>query len=96
MHIFPGPQVYGAVNDNWPTVEPYFNETGSNGPSVLPLNQQRELADLAVKTVQALGFTMVGPGFFSCIAGPRHGNLKFWAAQAELNAPGRGRGFCCT
>ena len=26
-----GEPVYGAVNDNWPTVEPYFNETGSNG-----------------------------------------------------------------
>ena len=53
-------QVYGAVNDNWPTVEPYFNETGSNGPSVLPMDQQRELADLAVKTVKTLGFTLVG------------------------------------
>ena len=53
-------QVYGAVNDNWPTVEPYFNETGSNGPSVLPMEQQRELADLAVKTVKTLGFTLVG------------------------------------
>jgi len=23
------PQVYGAVTDNWPTIEPYFNETGA-------------------------------------------------------------------
>lgn len=45
--------------DNWPTLEPYFNETGSNGPSVLPLAQQRELLELAVGSVQALGFKMV-------------------------------------
>jgi hypothetical protein len=31
-----GEAVYGAVTDNWPTVEPYFNETGSNCPSILP------------------------------------------------------------
>ena len=23
-----GEPVYGAVTDNWPTIEPYFNETG--------------------------------------------------------------------
>jgi hypothetical protein len=28
--------VFGAITDNWPTVEPYFNETGSNCPSILP------------------------------------------------------------
>ena len=31
-----GQPVYGAVTVNWPTVEPYFNETGSNCPSILP------------------------------------------------------------
>ena len=31
-----GEIVYGAVTDNWPTLEPYFNETGSNCPSNLP------------------------------------------------------------
>jgi len=31
-----GVPVYGAITDNWPTVEPYFNETGSNCPSILP------------------------------------------------------------
>jgi biotin carboxylase len=51
-----GQAVYGAVCDNWPTVEPYFLETGSNSPSILPSYQQRELLDLGVKTVQALGF----------------------------------------
>lgn len=51
-----GQAVYGAVTDNWPTVEPYFMETGSNSPSILPTYQQRELMELSVKTVQALGF----------------------------------------
>ena len=31
-----GDIVYGAITDNWPTLEPYFNETGSNCPSNLP------------------------------------------------------------
>jgi carnosine synthase len=53
-----GIPVYGAVTDNWPTVEPYFNETGSNCPSILPRQQQKELVELAVKSVQALGLKM--------------------------------------
>lgn len=53
-----GMAVYGAVSDNWPTIEPYFNETGSNAPSILPKDQQKELLDLSVKSVQALGFNM--------------------------------------
>ena len=31
-----GNVTYGAITDNWPTLEPYFNETGSNCPSNLP------------------------------------------------------------
>ncbi|GBF94434.1 hypothetical protein Rsub_07248 [Raphidocelis subcapitata] len=31
-----GVAVYGAITDNWPTVEPYFNETGSNCPPPPP------------------------------------------------------------
>ncbi|EFN59059.1 hypothetical protein CHLNCDRAFT_137776 [Chlorella variabilis] len=50
-----GEPVYGAVTDNWPTLEPYFNETGSNSPSILPSYQQRELLELAVKSCKALG-----------------------------------------
>lgn len=53
-----GRVVYGAVTDNWPTVEPYFNETGSNCPSILPRQQQKELLELSVNSVKALGFTM--------------------------------------
>jgi len=51
-----GAPVYGAVTDNWPTVEPYFNETGSNCPSTLPVETQAALVDLAVRSVAALGF----------------------------------------
>lgn len=47
-----GAPVYGAVTDNWPTVEPYFNETGSNCPSVLPRATQAELVELGVRSVQ--------------------------------------------
>ena len=53
-----GAPVYGSITDNWPTVEPYFNETGSNCPSVLPAEQQRELIDLAVRSVHALGLSI--------------------------------------
>ena len=54
-----GAAVYGAITDNWPTIEPYFNETGSNCPSILPRGQQRELMDLGIQSVQALGFQQV-------------------------------------
>jgi len=47
-----GVAVYGAVTDNWPTVEPYFNETGSNCPSILPRQQQKELLELSVNCVK--------------------------------------------
>lgn len=50
-----GKPVYGAITDNWPTVEPYFNETGSNCPSILPKQAQIELLELSVKSVQVGG-----------------------------------------
>ncbi|KAL6747588.1 ATP-grasp domain-containing protein [Haematococcus lacustris] len=53
-----GNPVYGAVTDNWPTVEPYFNETGSNCPSILPRAVQQELCELAVRSVQSLGLSL--------------------------------------
>ena len=55
-------QVFGAVTDNWPTIEPYFNETGSNSPSILPSQQQRELLELAVKSCKSLGLQIVSGG----------------------------------
>jgi hypothetical protein len=39
-----------------PTIEPYFNETGSNCPSELTLRQQRELCELCVAASKVLGF----------------------------------------
>jgi ATP-grasp domain len=69
-----GQAVYGAVTDNWPTQEPYFNETGSNAPSILPSLQQRELLDLSVKSVQALGFA----------AGVFHVECKYTSRGARL------------
>eukprot|EP00798_Chlamydomonas_sp_ICE-L_P025943 gene25943-11622_t len=53
-----GVPVYGAVADNWPTIEPYFNETGSNQPSILPKSQQEALLELSVRAVQCLGFKL--------------------------------------
>lgn len=49
---------FGNVTDNWPTIEPYFNETGSNCPSILSLQQQRELCQLSVAAVKCMGFTV--------------------------------------
>lgn len=43
-----GKCVYGAVTDNQPTLEPYFNETGSNIPSLLSKHQQQALLELSV------------------------------------------------
>lgn len=56
--------VYGAITDNWPTIEPYFNETGSNCPSILPRQQQSELMELGVQSVHALGLSLVGDSTF--------------------------------
>jgi biotin carboxylase len=53
-----GEAVYGAITDNWPTMEPYFNETGSNCPSILSRVQQMELLDLGIKAVQCMHFQM--------------------------------------
>lgn len=56
-----GSVVYGAITDNWPTIEPYFNETGSNCPSILPREQQAGLMELGVQSVNALGLSCVSP-----------------------------------
>jgi len=52
-----GKWCYAAVSDNGPTQEPYFNETWGVCPSLLPKEQQAALKDLAVKSVEAIGFT---------------------------------------
>ncbi|PNW74037.1 hypothetical protein CHLRE_13g582800v5 [Chlamydomonas reinhardtii] len=69
-----GRPVYGAITDNWPTVEPYFNETGSNCPSVLPKAAQIDLMELSVRAVQSLGFKL---GVF-------HVECKFTSRGARL------------
>jgi hypothetical protein len=68
----PALQVFGAVTDNWPTIEPYFNETGSNSPSILPSQQQRELLELAVKSCKSLGLQIVS----SSSSGRGHGGQR--------------------
>jgi len=48
---------YACVSDNGPTLEPYFNETWAVCPSLLPKERQVALKDLAVDSVEALGFS---------------------------------------
>jgi len=52
-----GKSVYNEVTDNWPTIEPYFQEVGANCPSVLSREQQDELIKLSVDATLSLGFT---------------------------------------
>lgn len=52
-----GVAVYATITDNWPTIEPWFNETGDNAPSLLPAGAQTEMRALCVDSLRALGFT---------------------------------------
>mmetsp|Transcript_41253 Transcript_41253/g.132874 ORF Transcript_41253/g.132874 Transcript_41253/m.132874 type:complete len:663 (+) Transcript_41253:1-1989(+) len=52
-----GEYQYAAVADNGPTMEPYFNETWAVCPSLLPKDTQRQLKELGIACVKALGFT---------------------------------------
>lgn len=52
-----GKAEYAEVTDNWPTIEPYFQEVGANCPSVLSRAQQDELISLSVAATLSLGFT---------------------------------------
>mmetsp|Transcript_25465 Transcript_25465/g.40265 ORF Transcript_25465/g.40265 Transcript_25465/m.40265 type:complete len:614 (-) Transcript_25465:201-2042(-) len=78
---------YAAVQDNGPTLEPYFNETWAASPSLLPKQHQSELRDLAVDTVKALGFssgvfhveckyTSTGPQLIECNARMGGGQVR--------------------
>lgn len=51
-----GKAVYAEVTDNWPTIEPYFQEVGANCPSVLTRAQQDELIKLSIDATLSLGF----------------------------------------
>lgn len=54
--LFGGKIVYAKVSDNWACWEPWFQETGTNCPSIYPAAKQRELEKLAGDTALALGF----------------------------------------
>lgn len=51
-----GTVVYSKVSDNWACWEPWFQETGTNCPSMYPTDRQAELVKLAVDSTLALGF----------------------------------------
>lgn len=65
---------YAGVADNGPTLEPYFNETWAVAPSLIAKDQQRELKQLAVSSVKALGFT----------AGVFHVECKYTSTGPQL------------
>jgi len=78
---------YAAVQDNGPTLEPYFNETWAASPSLLPKEKQNALRDLAVSSVKALGFaagvfhveckyTSTGPQLIECNARMGGGQVR--------------------
>eukprot|EP00188_Purpureofilum_apyrenoidigerum_P002070 Plantae.Rhodophyta-Purpureofilum_apyrenoidigerum.ctg22328.p1 GENE.Plantae.Rhodophyta-Purpureofilum_apyrenoidigerum.ctg22328~~Plantae.Rhodophyta-Purpureofilum_apyrenoidigerum.ctg22328.p1 ORF type:complete len:558 (-),score=110.14 Plantae.Rhodophyta-Purpureofilum_apyrenoidigerum.ctg22328:1698-3371(-) len=51
-----GKVVYVKISDNWHCCEPWFQETGTNCPSLYPEDAQKELISLANNTTLALGF----------------------------------------
>jgi len=65
---------YAAVADNGPTLEPYFNETWAVCPSLIGKDEQRELKELAVASVKALGFS----------AGVFHVECKYTSTGPQL------------
>eukprot|EP00184_Porphyridium_aerugineum_P001268 CAMPEP_0184696922 /NCGR_PEP_ID=MMETSP0313-20130426/4076_1 /TAXON_ID=2792 /ORGANISM="Porphyridium aerugineum, Strain SAG 1380-2" /LENGTH=540 /DNA_ID=CAMNT_0027155657 /DNA_START=111 /DNA_END=1733 /DNA_ORIENTATION=- len=54
--LFESQVVYAKVSDNWACWEPWFQEVGSNCPSVYPQKKQDEMIKLACDTTLALGF----------------------------------------
>jgi len=97
MVVSEGEWRYVGITDNGPTLEPYFNETWGVCPSLLPLDKQRELKDLAVASVKALNlaggvfhveckYTSTGPQLIEVNArmggGPVHEiNLRCWGVD---------------
>ncbi|PSC71326.1 ATP-grasp domain containing 1 [Micractinium conductrix] len=69
-----GEVVYANVVDNWPTFEPWFQETGTNVPSTLPAAQQEELIEMAKSSLAAMGLTH----------GIQHTELKYTSRGARL------------
>jgi carnosine synthase len=52
-----GECTFSSVSQNWPTAEPSFQETGLHCPPDHRAKPVGQLVELAVKTVQAFGFT---------------------------------------
>jgi biotin carboxylase len=52
-----GECIFSSVSQNWPTAEPSFQETGLHCPPDHRAKPVGQLVELAVKTVQAFGFT---------------------------------------
>lgn len=51
-----GKSVYAKVSDNWECMAPWFQELGTNCPSLYPMDRQEELIRLSVDTCLAFGF----------------------------------------
>jgi hypothetical protein len=71
-----------------PSCRPYFNETGSNCPSILSRTKQAELLDLAVKSSQVweLGVALQPS---KCLGGSRaclHFAMHVLAAASAVNS----------
>ena len=58
MLLCEGECVYANVAENWPTMEPYFIETGLHCPSSYPADRQAELVDFCIRSVTELGLTL--------------------------------------
>ncbi|GJQ10043.1 hypothetical protein GpartN1_g1834.t1 [Galdieria partita] len=56
--LFGGQVVYCTISDNWACCEPWFQETGTNIPSLYPLEKQKELMYFAQQCTLALGFVL--------------------------------------
>jgi biotin carboxylase len=50
-----GRPVYATVTENWPTLEPFFFETGLNCPSLHLEDALQALIDIAIRGVRSLG-----------------------------------------
>lgn len=51
-----GAVAYAKVSDNWACNEPWFQETGTNCPSLYPQAKQDELIKLSIDSTLSLGF----------------------------------------
>lgn len=77
--------VYGCITDNWPTVEPYFNETGSNCPSILPWEQQVQLLELGIKSVQVRFYPNQFIDLCGCLRWLSPKFCQFWYAAKQFS-----------